>query len=99
MVAGRLDFRHTVRQPSRRWSTNTCEEETILTAQRSLVQRVSFEPNPALVEHARKRAESVQNRIADRITAFAGSMAFVYLHIVWFGSWIAFGVEGTPTAC
>jgi uncharacterized membrane protein len=75
---------------------NTCEEEAILTAQRSLVQRVSFEPNPALVKHARKRAESVQNRIADRITAFAGSMAFVYLHILWFGSWIAFGVEGYP---
>jgi uncharacterized membrane protein len=23
-------------------------------------------------------------------------MAFVYLHILWFGSWIAFGVEGYP---
>jgi uncharacterized membrane protein len=64
--------------------------------QRSLVQRVSLEPNPALVEHARQRAESVQNRLADRITAFAGSMAFVYLHILWFGAWIAFGAEGYP---
>jgi uncharacterized membrane protein len=54
------------------------------------------EPNPALMEHARKRAESVQNRIADRITDFAGSMAFVYLHILWFGSWIGFGVEKYP---
>ena len=43
------------------------------------------EPNPALVQHAQERAKSVQNRIADRITAFAGSMAFVYIHIVWFG--------------
>jgi uncharacterized membrane protein len=43
-----------------------------------------LEPNPALVAHARKRADSVQNRIADSITAFAGSMAFVYLHILWF---------------
>jgi uncharacterized membrane protein len=55
-----------------------------------------LEPNPVLVEHARERAGSVQNRIADRITAFAGSMAFVYLHIVWFGSWIVFGVEHYP---
>jgi uncharacterized membrane protein len=55
-----------------------------------------LEPNPVLVEHARKRAESVQNRIADKITAFAGSMAFVYLHILWFGSWIVFGVEHYP---
>ena len=52
--------------------------------------------NPVLIAHARKRAESVQNRIADRITDFAGSMAFVYLHIIWFGSWILFGVEGYP---
>jgi uncharacterized membrane protein len=52
--------------------------------------------NPALVEHARKRAESVQNRIADRITTFAGSMTFVYLHALWFACWIGFGVESYP---
>jgi uncharacterized membrane protein len=52
--------------------------------------------NPVLIAHARERAESVQNRIADRITKFAGSMAFVYIHIVWFGSWIIFRVEGYP---
>ena len=55
-----------------------------------------LEPNPVLVEHAVKRAESVQNRIADRITAFAGSMAFVYIHIALFGSWILFRVEHYP---
>jgi uncharacterized membrane protein len=60
------------------------------------IKWLDLEPNPALVEHARERAESVQNRIADRITKFAGSMAFVYLHIAWFGSWIVFGVEGYP---
>src|SRR6187551_3039080 len=52
--------------------------------------------NPALVEHAEKRAVSAQNRIADRITTFAGSMMFVYLHIIWFASWIGFGVENYP---
>ena len=57
---------------------------------------VSLEPNPALVEHTMQRAESTQNRIADRITAFAGSMRFVYLHILWFASWIGFGVEKYP---
>jgi uncharacterized membrane protein len=60
------------------------------------IKWLDLEPNPALVEHARQRAESVQNRIADRITKFAGSMAFVYLHIIWFGAWIIFGVEGYP---
>jgi uncharacterized membrane protein len=48
------------------------------------------------LEHARQRAQSVQNRIADRITTFAGSMAFVYIHVLWFGCWIGFGVEGYP---
>ena len=52
--------------------------------------------NPALIEHAEKRAEDVQNRIADFITRFAGSMTFVYLHIIWFASWIGFGVEKYP---
>jgi uncharacterized membrane protein len=52
--------------------------------------------NPALVEHARQRAESVENRAADRITAFSGSMRFVYLHALWFGCWIGFGVEKYP---
>jgi uncharacterized membrane protein len=52
--------------------------------------------NPALVEQARKRKEGVENRIADGITRFAGSMAFVYLHVLWFGAWIVFGVEDYP---
>ena len=52
--------------------------------------------HPALIAHEKARAENAQNRVADRITLFAGSMAFVYLHIVWFGAWIAFGVEGYP---
>ena len=58
--------------------------------------RHSLEPNPALVRQAEQRARSVENRIADRITAFAGSMPFVYLHIAWFGCWIGFHVERYP---
>jgi len=60
------------------------------------VSRVSQEPNPALLEHAKQRAESAQNRVADQITAFAGSMRFVYLHILWFGLWIGSGLERYP---
>src|SRR4051794_37195559 len=52
--------------------------------------------NPALVNEAEQRAEKAQNRIADRITTFSGSMAFVYLHVIWFGCWIGFGVEKYP---
>jgi len=60
------------------------------------VSHLSLEPNPVLIEHAKQRAESVQNRIADQVTAFAGSMWFVYIHIIWFASWIGFGVEKYP---
>jgi uncharacterized membrane protein len=52
--------------------------------------------NPALLEHARRRRQSIESRVADRITAFSGSMTFVYLHILWFASWIGFGVEPYP---
>ncbi|MEA2459866.1 MAG: hypothetical protein QOH90_43 [Actinomycetota bacterium] len=52
--------------------------------------------HPGLVEHVQSRAASVQNRIADTITDFAGSMYFVYVHIVWFAIWIAFRVEHYP---
>lgn len=34
------------------------------------------------------RSSSLQLRIADRITAFAGSMPFVYLHAVLFAIWM-----------
>lgn len=52
--------------------------------------------NPALLRHSKERAEGVQNRIADKITAFSGSMTFVYIHVAWFGLWIALGVEKYP---
>jgi uncharacterized membrane protein len=67
--------------------------------QSALLERLShlsLEPNPALLEHAEQRAENVQNRIADQITTFAGSMWFVYIHIAWFSCWIGFGVEKYP---
>jgi uncharacterized membrane protein len=52
--------------------------------------------NPALLRHTELRAEEAQNRVADWITTFAGSMAFVYLHILWFGCWIGFRLEHYP---
>src|SRR5262249_52355102 len=49
--------------------------------------------NPALVAEARERRQKIDNRIADRVTAFSGSMAFVWIHAIWFGCWIGFGIE------
>jgi len=44
----------------------------------------------AVVEMQRRAAESQtrQDQVADGMTAFSGSMIFVYLHAVWFGLWI-----------
>jgi uncharacterized membrane protein len=61
-----------------------------------LLRRLSKQPNPAAMQHAKERAEHLENRIADRITAFSGSMRFVYLHMLWFGLWIGLGVEKYP---
>src|SRR4051812_19150487 len=47
-----------------------------------------------LAEHARRGA-SLQLRIADGITAFAGSMPFVYVHAVAFAVWMLL-VESDP---
>ncbi|GAA4344361.1 DUF1003 domain-containing protein [Microbacterium rhizosphaerae] len=51
--------------------------------------------HPAVLAQAERRAASVQLRIADGITAFAGSMAFVYLHIVVFAVWMLW-IERSP---
>jgi uncharacterized membrane protein len=34
----------------------------------------------------------VQDHTADSITSIAGSMRFVYIHVIWFGVWIALNV-------
>ena len=59
---------------------------------------IKLEPpvNPALVKDAEKRAEAFGDRVADAITRFAGSMTFVYLHVIWFAGWIGLGVEAYP---
>jgi len=52
--------------------------------------------NPAVLKRDKERADVLQNRIADKITAFSGSMLFVYVHVIWFACWIGFGVEKYP---
>jgi uncharacterized membrane protein len=51
--------------------------------------------SPVVIAHMDKRAEDVQLRIADAITRFAGSMMFVYIHIVAFTVWMLF-IESDP---
>jgi len=60
------------------------------------VPRLHAPIDPALLAHERERAKDRQNRTADAITAFSGSMLFVWVHVVWFSCWIGFGVESYP---
>lgn len=50
--------------------------------------------HPAWLAHEAKRAEDAQVRLADAITAFAGSMKFVYIHAAVFAVWCATGLFG-----
>ncbi|MDX6232494.1 MAG: hypothetical protein QOH68_1478 [Nocardioidaceae bacterium] len=51
--------------------------------------------SPVVLHHEAHRAADIQLRVADRITAFAGSMAFVYIHMVAFAVWMLF-IESDP---
>ena len=62
----------------------------------------TLDPNvqhhPAVVQQFEKRTSDAQLRAADKITAFAGSMNFVYLHVVLFAVWmIVFERSPWPT--
>ena len=51
--------------------------------------------HPVLLDHQARRRESAQNRIADAITRFAGSMLFVYIHVAVFALWMLL-LESNP---
>jgi len=55
----------------------------------------SRQQHPVVLAHQAQRAADLQLRIADGITAFAGSMPFVYIHAVLFGIWMLF-IESDP---
>ena len=51
--------------------------------------------HPVVVAKQEQRAADLQLRIADWITAFAGSMRFVYIHMALFVIWMLF-IESKP---
>lgn len=44
--------------------------------------------SPVVMKQLEKRASDIQLRVADAITAFAGSMRFVYIHVALFAVWM-----------
>ncbi|MCW2239304.1 DUF1003 domain-containing protein [Azospirillum canadense] len=58
-----------------------------------------LERNIEALQRRRQREEkqaSVQERIADAITRFTGSLRFVYLHLAYFGFWIIANLGWIP---
>jgi len=54
--------------------------------------------HPAVLAQVERRASDAQLRVADRITGFAGSMTFVYIHAALFAIWmLAFEKSPWPT--
>src|ERR1700734_3610206 len=51
--------------------------------------------HPAVLEEAKLRSDKIQLRLADHITAFAGSMNFVWLHAALFAVWMVL-LEKSP---
>ena len=51
--------------------------------------------HPVVEEFSARRARDAQARVADAITKFAGSMTFVYAHVVAFAVWMLLA-ESSP---
>jgi uncharacterized membrane protein len=47
-------------------------------------------PKGAKPEQLRRILHSAEGQIAEKISNWAGSMPFVYFHVVWFSAWILF---------
>ncbi len=59
----------------------------------------TYEPHdtqhsPVVLYQLKKRADDWQLNLADRITTFAGSMPFVWVHVAIFVFWVATGLFG-----
>jgi uncharacterized membrane protein len=83
-------------------------QQTTAADRRKLLKQRQLErtKNPALaqivernidaIEEYRREAEearTVRDRIADVVTGFAGSIPFIYFHVLWFGVWILANLE------
>ena len=62
---------------------------------RPITLPIKIQHHPVVLAEQEQRASDIQLRIADWITGFAGSMNFVYLHVVLFTVWMLF-IESKP---
>ena len=94
MITPDLNTKHPGREPQQPTQTRLADGAAPATTAASDTGRAApLNPtrhHPALLAEQARRAEDVQLRIADRITAFAGSMNFVYIHAALFALWMLF---------
>lgn len=58
-----------------------------------------IERNIGMIELLKRQTvaqRTLQDRVADVITAFSGSMAFLYLHAAWFAVWVVMNMGWFP---
>lgn len=84
--------RPATQHPTRRWrlwlSRRVGSSLARLTLHRAPTSRAALPSHPVIRRLDAERAADVQLRIADRITSFAGSMPFVYIHALAFATWM-----------
>lgn len=77
------------------YAADTCDACTIIDALDGKVDGHVFSLDHWKVGNERKRFQRIlaaQDKAADKVTSFAGSLNFVYLHGVWFLIWISINV-------
>ncbi|WP_051181444.1 DUF1003 domain-containing protein [Thermithiobacillus tepidarius DSM 3134] len=73
------------------------DDKTPASAQSELADVVERNISTLLARRrAEERRKGMQERIADAITRFTGSMRFVYIHLVVYGLWIAINLGWLP---
>ena len=72
-------------------SAETKSSETTKTAKTSKALRTETRKNVKRIveiEDAQKQSRSITEKISVAIANFCGSMAFVWVHVAWFGGWV-----------
>jgi hypothetical protein len=78
-----------------RLAASARSEATVAGDDRHTAKPKKSSHHPVVLAEQAQRAADLQLRIADWITAFAGSMNFVYIHVALFTIWMLF-IESKP---
>ena len=78
-----------------RYGVDKAKIEELKLSMKKKIEEARLELFPgAKPEHLLKRLHSFEGKIAELVSNFAGSMPFVYFHIIWFGLWIVLNDRG-----